>query len=322
MAINRPAVVGAFVLGGLALIVGGIVFFGGMQIFYPTAHAVVFFEGSVAGLDVGAPVTFRGARVGSVQAVRIEVTRKGQAVIPVYIEFLPGRVTAREEGGRPVEPDLAQAVAVGLRAQLQMQSLITGQLRVNLDFLPDTHGYVAPVDTGGITQIPTVRSDVERVQQALAELPEVMESARHALDAIDRLATHLDDEIGPIATEAKRSLDSFSRAMNALELAVTRLQTDASHTLGGIDDFTGDGRRQINDRGAELSRLLRTAEEAARQAEALIVSLNQLMSERAQFRSDLEATVRDLASTASSLRDFARQLEQNPGVLLRGRSER
>jgi len=310
------------VLGGLALIVGGIVFFAGTEIFHPTAHAVVFFEGSVAGLDVGAPVTFRGARVGSVQAIRIEVTREGQAVIPVYLEFLPGRVTSREEGGRPVEPDLAHAVAVGLRAQLEMQSLITGQLRVNLDFHPETPGHLAPVDTHGVPQIPTLRSDLERLQQALADLPELMSSARRTFASVDRLATHVDDEVGPIATEAKRSLDSFSRAMSALEQAVTRLQADASHTLGGIDDLTGDGRRQINDRGAELSRLLRTAEEAARQAEALIASLNQLMSERARFRSDLEATVRDLASTASSLRDFARQLEQNPGVLLRGRSER
>jgi paraquat-inducible protein B len=221
-----------------------------------------------------------------------------------------------------VEPDLAQTVAVGLRAQLEMQSLITGQLRVNLDFHPDMPGHLAPVDTHGVPQIPTLRSDLERLQQALADLPELMSSARRTFASVDRLATHVDDEVGPIATEAKRSLDSFSRAMSALEQAVTRLQADASHTLGGIDDFTGDGRRQINDRGAELSRLLRTAEEAARQAEALIASLNQLMSERARFRSDLEATVRDLASTASSLRDFARQLEQNPGVLLRGRSER
>lgn len=149
-----------------------------------------------------------------------------------------------------------------------------------------------------------------------------MDSGRHTLDAVERFATHLDSEIDPLAAEAKHSLESFSHAMNGFEQAVARLRTDASHTLGGIDDLTADGRRQINDRGAELSNLLKTAEKAAQQAETLIASLNELMTARSQFRGNLEAAVRDLASTASSLRDFARQLEQNPSVLLRGRSER
>lgn len=322
MAISRPTMVGAFVLGGLALVVGGIVFFGGTQIFSRTTRVVVFFEGSVAGLDVGAPVTFRGARIGSVQAVRVEVTPEGEVLIPVYLEFLQDRVFYRSGAEPPREFDVERLVARGLRAQLQMQSLITGQLRVDIEFHPGTTGYVFSGATGGVPQIPTLRSDLERVQQALGELPELMDSARHALDSVDRLATHLDGEIEPLAAGAKRSLESFSRAMNGFEQAVSRLQADASHTLGGIDDLTGDGRRQVNERGAELSKLLVTAEEAARRADELIASLNQLMSERSRFRGDLEATVRDLAATASSLRSFSRQLEQNPSLLLRGRSER
>lgn len=160
MAISRPAVVGGFVIGSLALVVVGIVFFGGSRFFYPTERAVVFFEGSVAGLDVGAPVTFRGARIGSVKAIAIEIRPHAQVLIPAYLEFLPGRLSFREMG--PQKRDLVeQAVAAGLRAQLQLQSLITGQLRVDLDFHPDTPGHVASVDTGGIPQfqacVPTSR---------------------------------------------------------------------------------------------------------------------------------------------------------------------
>jgi len=319
VAINRPAVVGGFVIGALALVVVGIVFFGGARFFYPTVRAVVFFEGSVAGLDVGAPVTFRGARIGSVQAIALELRPQGRALIPVYLEFLPGRVSFRDMGERP---PLDQIIAAGLRAQLQLQSLITGQLRVDLDFHPEIPGYTASIDTGDISQVPTIPSDLDRLRQALNELPDVMDSARHALDAVGRFATHLDSEIEPLTAEAKDSLRSFSRAMNGFEQAVSRLQTDASHTLAGIDDLAGDARHQVNDRGAELSKLLRTAEEAAQKAETLIASLNDLMETRSRFRGDLEAAIRDLASTASSLRSFARQLEQNPSVLLRGRSER
>src|SRR4029453_15074253 len=92
MAAARPAVVGAFVLGGLALGVAAILFFGGTRLFQRTSYAVVFFEGSVAGLDIGAPVTFRGVRLGSVQRMALHVSTDGRARIPVTIELLPGQV--------------------------------------------------------------------------------------------------------------------------------------------------------------------------------------------------------------------------------------
>ena len=67
MAAARPAAVGGFVLGALALVVVAILLFGGSHLFAPRFRAVAFFHGSVAGLEIGAPVTFRGVRIGSVQ---------------------------------------------------------------------------------------------------------------------------------------------------------------------------------------------------------------------------------------------------------------
>ncbi len=67
----RPTAIGAFVLGGIAIVVGAILFFGSGELFTRTNHAVVYFEGSVGGLAPGAPVTFRGVRVGSVASVSL-----------------------------------------------------------------------------------------------------------------------------------------------------------------------------------------------------------------------------------------------------------
>lgn len=64
---RRPAVVGAFILGALGLGIFAILFFGGMRWFAKNSELVVFFREFVAGLDVGAPVTFNGARIGSVK---------------------------------------------------------------------------------------------------------------------------------------------------------------------------------------------------------------------------------------------------------------
>ena len=94
---SRPAVVGGFILGALALGVAGILFFGGTRLFATTSRAVVFFSEPVAGLDVGSPVTFHGARVGSVQHIAIRISAGTlTARVPVYLELQPNQVIWEE----------------------------------------------------------------------------------------------------------------------------------------------------------------------------------------------------------------------------------
>jgi paraquat-inducible protein B len=137
--VARPAVVGGFILGALALGVAAILLFGGSWLFARTARAVVFFEGSVAGLDVGAPVTFRGVRLGSVQRISLSASAGSlTARIPVFLEIEPNRITWEGRELRNDPADYGRLVEAGLRAQLASQSFVTGQLRVDLDFRPGT----------------------------------------------------------------------------------------------------------------------------------------------------------------------------------------
>ena len=59
-------IIGAFVAGAVFLVITGLLVFGSGKFFSQTKKFVLFFEGSVKGLNVGAPVDFRGVRVGSV----------------------------------------------------------------------------------------------------------------------------------------------------------------------------------------------------------------------------------------------------------------
>ena len=89
----KPAAVGAFVLGAIGLGILAILFFGGTQWFAKMSDAVVFFDESVAGLEVGAPVTFRGARIGSVKSVTIRVAADAvKARISVILDLNPVEV--------------------------------------------------------------------------------------------------------------------------------------------------------------------------------------------------------------------------------------
>src|ERR1700733_7919094 len=138
MALNKSTAVGAFILGGAALGVVAILAFGGTRLFTKSLRVVVFFNDSVAGLEVGAPVTLRGVKVGSVRSMKVYLKLPELIpVIPVYLEIEPDKVSWTNGSLRAGATDVEQAVKAGLRAQLATQSLVTGQLSINLDFHPD-----------------------------------------------------------------------------------------------------------------------------------------------------------------------------------------
>ena len=70
---DRQTAIGAFVFGGLVLAFGAVILFGNFRLFSPTTKAAVVFQGSISGLSVGAPVTFRGVRVGAVEGIVLDV---------------------------------------------------------------------------------------------------------------------------------------------------------------------------------------------------------------------------------------------------------
>jgi paraquat-inducible protein B len=321
MAASRPALVGSFVLGGLALAVAAILFLGGSQYFTKTTQAVIFFDGSIAGLDVGAPVTFRGVRVGAVKRIALRLSNGGDAKIPVTIELAPGQVTLDTATPKGGQVDVEQLVVSGLRAELNQQSFVTGQLRIDLDFRPTAPVPTTMFDISGLPLIPALPSDLERLRSTLSQLPvaELAKSTENALHAIEHLSESMDQRIGPILDNANHSMASAQQALDAARQAVVTLQGDASQTLKDADVLTVDARHQLDGRSADIQRLLATAQQVAQQADTLLVTVNALTSVRSPLRGDLEASVRDLAASASSLRGLTQAIERDPSTLLRGR---
>ena len=322
MAAARPAVVGGFVLGALALVVVAILLFGGSRLFAPRFRAVAFFHGSVAGLEIGAPVTFRGVRIGSVQHFELNLLSSGQSRIPVTLEFAPELVTLNGQTLREGMIDNNQFVNLGLRAQLALQSFVTGQLRVDLDFLPGTPVNLESAPSGGIPQIPTLPSDLERLRASLSELPirDLGQKLSSTLDAVNRLAAHLDAQLDPLADSARKVLDKGSTTLDTIKTAIAQLQADASHTLAEANILLTDATHQLNSRSADAEHLLHSADRMAQHADILLSTLNGLVEPRSGFRSNLEASSRDLAATIASLRELARTLERDPSIVLRGRN--
>jgi len=300
MSAAKPALVGVFVLSGLLLAVAAILLFGGMRLFSPAVHAVVYFRGSVANLDIGAPVTFRGVRVGTVTAVTVNLDMTDlTARIPVFLDLYPSRISLRNGTGGQMEASFDRLLKAGLRAQLTMQSLVTGQLRVDLDLLPDAEATTVGGDSGR-TEIPSVPSQLQTIEEEIAALPlkQIAENASQALISIRQVADTLPPRIGPMA-------DSFKQTSDAARV-----------TLEDIDRLAVAGQHQLTANGDELKRVLAASDRTARDAEAMIASLQEMTAPNSPMRSDIQATLRDLAASASSLRGFTHQIERDPSALL------
>jgi paraquat-inducible protein B len=318
----RPGIVGAFILGAMGLAVAGTLFFGGTRLFTRTLHAVAFFSESVAGLEVGAPVTFHGVRIGLVKKVTLEFsTANMNARIPVVMEFQPEQITW--EGGRRLTEDRTEferLIRAGLRARLQMQSFVTGQLRVDLELDPEAPARLTGASPD-LPEIPTVPSELGQLWAQLTKLrlQDLADSAQGAFASLDRVLKHIDLVLDPLVGNANDALVTARQTFRTGDDAIARLKDEASTALRDLDALLVDARSQVGPRGTELSRTLNSADRAARQAEALLASLNGTVQPRSQLRGNLEAAIRDLAAAAGSLRDFASTIERNPNALLLGR---
>ncbi|MDP9012404.1 MAG: MlaD family protein [Pseudomonadota bacterium] len=307
MTARKPILVGAFVLGGLIITVAAIVLFGSMHLFSRTFRIVGVFKGSVAGLNVGSPVTFRGVHIGKVQSMQVQVDVSDKTgVIPVYMVLEPDKIAWVHGRFNADANGFQNAVRAGFRAQLRSDSLVTGQLSIDFDFYPGTPVTLTHL-WGKIPEIPTIPSDMQNLKDEVRDLNlrDIGDKTRLALASMQHLIDEAGGKIGPLA-------DNLGSTLEAARGALIAVQVNSARTLENIDKLAVESRGQIAANGRDLDGLLRTAQAIAAQGETLLASLNDMTAERAPLREDLQASVRDLAASAGSLRTFTRELERNP----------
>src|SRR5262245_37367129 len=215
----NPTLIGAFVVGAIVLAVAGALILGGRQWFARPQRYVMFFDGSVSGLGVGAPVQYRGVPLGSVTDIRGVA---GAPQIAVFIELELSRHRFLGRQGKVTEEDarraLRDAISRGLRAQLQNQSLVTGQLYVGLDYFPDAPARLTGLDPNE-AEIPTVPTTVQQASEQLKQLvarvealpvEQLFKSTQAAVDATRTLVQ------SPEVHEALRHLDGALRETRGL----------------------------------------------------------------------------------------------------------
>lgn len=325
-----PTLIGTFVVVGLSLIATTIIALAGNSLFTRKEKAVMFFSGSVYGLQVGAPVVFRGVRVGSVESVAVFYDRKSDDFsIPVLVA-LDGDAVSGLDGRRTEGVGLALPALVerGLSAQLSMQSLLTGQLYVDLDLRPERPGKLRGTYRD-VTEIPTTATAIQALKnqlegmdfrkiaedvsaiaasaRALVSGPELKQALADLADitaTINRVSTRLDKRIDPLANELQRSLSSTRTAMD-----------DLSRAADSVNNTSDQVSELLAPNAPLVQNLQRAADEVGRSA----ASLREATADDSSLRIGADRALEDLARAARALRDLAETLEQQPDAVLRGR---
>ncbi len=303
----NPVVIGAFVVGAIALAVVGIVVFGSGRFFADTTPFVLYFSGSVDGLNVGSPVKFKGVEIGAVTSIQLDLG--DEARIPVWIEIDNKKIIAHGAEGFARDAErLRQAVERGLRAQLNAQSLVTGMLFVQLDYHPETPAvFVLPPEDRAL-EIPTIPTTLEQAQQAAAEI----------------IANLKQIDFDGFGKAVRAALDGFNRTVNApgLQSALESLPetlANLNKTLASVHQLAGT----LDQRTGPLLQSVQAASDrstlAIEQARATMQSMQVLVDSGSPLAGQLAGVLEELRGTARSIRLLADYLERNPAALLRGR---
>ncbi|WP_312948904.1 intermembrane transport protein PqiB [Superficieibacter sp.] len=173
---------------------------------------LMFFKDSIRGLQPGAPVEFRGIRLGTVGEVPFFVPGLRQALnddyrIPVLIRIEPERVASQLGENPDLGSHLSDLLKRGLRGSLKTGNLVTGALYVDMDFYPKATPVTGMREFGGYKVIPTESGGLAQIQQRLME----------TLDKINNLP------LNPMLQQATNTLTESQQTLRRLQTTLDNL---------------------------------------------------------------------------------------------------
>jgi ABC-type transporter Mla subunit MlaD len=332
---KRYVRLGLFVIVSLSILVAVLFLLGGRKLFQPTFTFETYFNESVAGLELGAPVRFRGVPLGQVsEIVTSSAAYERNVPLDKRKDYIVVRAKINISGleAEQMRQDAVQLVKRGMRAQTQLAG-ITGQQYLAIDLL-DPAKY-PPLEfpwTPKYTYVPSAPSltgeIVANAQAFLAHLNEV--DIKRLGENLNALVATLDKKVSdaPVAELVKNANATIQRvdrilAAAPIDHAVQKIDSAATHldgllaepelkgTVDNVAAITGRLRKLADD--GDLDRMIKRIDDAAERIDGMIGD-NQY---------DIRVLVQDLRTTAGNLRVLSETIKRYPaGALMAGPPER
>ncbi len=316
----NPMVIGAFVVGAAALLIVALLVWGGTGLFRTRLDYVLFFDAAVTGLNKGAPVLARGVKVGEVTDVQL---RWGTPVIAVYIAVEPQALRGTAEAGpaRAIERAVRED---GLRAQLRMQSFVTGVLYVALDVRPDTPIVLRGLDPL-VPELPTIPTDLEVWTAKLERFAATIEKV--PLEQMAQTTAAVLEDVKKIV-ESKETRDLFRNTNAAIadartfvgrvDAQIDPLLAQLKGTLARLDTAVDAAQKLVLDVDSRVDPLATPAEAALKAAQAAIGDARPLIEDMRRVVARLDAQTDPLLTSIRSTSDTARATMERAQLTLGG----
>ena len=256
---------------------------------------LLYFDGSVHGLEIGAPVMVRGIRIGKVLDIRLDFDVDNRNFqIPVLIELEPERIDEVQDIQNLEKEDMmAELVANGLRGQLKSTSLLTGKLYVDLDFHP-----TAPAarlgQRGDLTVLPTVRAPLDALTNKISALMGKFETL-----PLEEIGNDLRDAIK--GAKGFLTSEGLANGLTEMDAALKQFRVTA---------------RQVDEQ--TLPKLA----EAVEQVRATFKGAQGVIAPDTALYHDVKRALTEVATAARSIRDMADYMERHPEALIKGKGAR
>jgi paraquat-inducible protein B len=332
----NPTLIGLFVVGAIALAIAGVAALGSAHLFESRTTFISYFDESVNGLDVGAPVKFKGVPIGEVTDVKLRVDLDNETFqVPVQYAINLDPVT--DTTGAPLnlnDPEwLRRQIENGLRAQLQLESVVTGKLYVELTYVSEPGSVVTAHRGSPHLEIPAELSP-------LAKLGEGASGLMTNLRQFD--VTQINENLVTLLVNANQKLEELEMEeinrsiLTTVESVQTVIESDEVRTtLRDLPKTTSELRATISDAqqliqnlnegvdptADELKKTSRELRTTLQRMQGTMREIDQTLSTDSGIGYQMEEALSNLSEATEALRVLVQSLERNPGMFIRGREE-
>lgn len=334
----NPTLIGAFVLGAFTLIVLALIFVGANAWFGAgRVSFVCFFEESVAGLQTGSQVKLKGVPVGTVKQILIRYHSEAgestpHASVPVIIELDAEKMAT--DLGMTIdlrdEKLYRQQIKDGLRATLNMGSIITGLLQVNLDYKLD-----AP--EVGEDKLQNLRFGGKSYRPIPTSSSKLSKAADDLVDMVANISQtdfkKLGDGLGDVFTKFGKKLDEFeikgiNQTVSSLKERVESPKIDEtlsafSTAAKGLSDVAESLKTQLGQE--KLEKVLQSADNSFQALTKAVEELKNLVGKNQELPNEMTRGMKGIAdaaaeigSAAKEIRQFVANLNEHPTALIWG----
>ena len=342
------AAIGGFVLASLGLLAIVIVILGSGKLFSHPHYYICMFQGNLNGLKVGAAVKVKGVQIGTVQTIGLRLkpdegklihqplqqAKNGEQsgaptvwALPVIFQLDERELKSKGATGAALDPKEFENLiySQGLRAQLNMESFLTGLLYIDLSFHPETpvQLFIQP-GSGPYPEIPTIPTDMEQIREdatkALAKIEKV---------DLNKLVNSISDagiSVKELASdpELHQAIASINRIVG--DPALRQAISSAKVTLGNVNKAVIAAKSAIDRTSPKIDPLIASLQKSSAdlqtalvQARATMASAQLIVSPGSPITHKLDATLDNLSDASRSIHDLADYLQRNPSALIRGK---